>query len=308
MSPDTTFESDLSLEEIIATISVLLLAGFFILFYLWPTAPEVQLSAETPTMQIVAGSTTQTGTEHRSETMTPARTEATTSPVTSLENEDSRLSYSNATDPKTSADPVSYQQAQADPATEIMLADTGEQTTMAAAETPTVASSSIGNADVPSSIAAAELAPFNEAIISAVEHDLANGTLTIQGSATSANQQIILSINGKETKPFHSDDGKIWQHSMAVVPGEYYIRIIELNANTGDQPLPAIYNISVSQEENTPHTLISLLTGEFYKVQASDSLAHIADKFAVDGARLIEVNGLPDKNTLKTNDILFIPR
>ncbi|HHJ18497.1 MAG TPA: LysM domain-containing protein [Gammaproteobacteria bacterium] len=310
MSQDTTLESGLSAEEIIATISVLLLAGIFILYYLWSTdTPQVITTEASIIEHPLASPVANPKLKTKSEAELPLET----------------LSEAEAHPHAADISAKSTTQAIAEQPAQVKAMETeghnppgieAQDASIAAASLPPEIQaqpvvSSLTETTTEETSAPSAPVLIEESVISAVEHDLANGNLNIQGTSLSANESLTLSINGKETPPFQSNQDKNWQYNMAIVPGEYYIRIIESHKNTQNQPMPAVYNISVSQDDEKPnaaHTRITLLTGEFYQVKSGDSLSQIARTFNAKSERLVEVNGLPDKAAIKANDILFIPR
>ncbi len=384
MSDEATYSSSLGVEEIIATISVLVLASIFIGYYLWPstdTTAEVTATLAQPAIAPLASAETSAMVPSTDEP-TPRKQsislsgEAETGARVSVDiNGDQRqqaladssgnwslsttldqadkieieinASATKSTSTELASPPRQFSQNQiAKSETVITTNDGVEEITQSAFSQAPVArdgesreTSESGFADISDLTAATEQAPLQSAMISPetvpeqapepadptaglditepvityLDRDRTTNELIISGSAPDSESHVVLLINGITTNPVKINSKNKWRYRFKAGPGEYYVRVTPANADgpiVRADALPTLYNISlapVTPDSTEAGAEISLLPGEFMRVEAGQNLFQISQKTNIKVSDLMLVNGIRDEKSIKAGDVLFIP-
>ena len=377
VSNEAIHPSSLGVEEIIATLSVLILASIFIGYYLWPDAEPtlesstaVSAAAMTPVPAIASSNELvetrstdqsqsisvsgegQTGSRVAIEingdnggqtTVDSAGKWAMTADLKPSESIEIEINASAARGAPTTA-PSEIAQAEIDQVEDVAPQASSEpvaSTEPVSTSTALVDDSESGFADLNDLNHAPEQAPvqtamvtdeatpneaepetlvditkgmdITEPVITYLDRDRTTNELIISGSAPEAETHVVLLINGITTNPVEIGTENKWRYRFKAGPGEYYVRVTPATAKGSiirADALPTLYNISlapVTQDSTEAGAEISLLPGDFMRVEAGENLFQISQKTSIKVSDLMLVNGIKDEKSLKAGDVLFIP-
>ena len=326
MSNQTNDSSRLGVEEIIAVISVLILATIFIGYYLWPAQSEKTPTVASNESTVAAAPAIAAG-DNQSNTVVSAEDQnaadgETASGATASPSSDTQSAPENAT---SSESTVSSPPVDGDEAETASIVDANPEprpgnTALieATMNTGATESSSVGES-VAQSVPATEPAggpkssEISDPVITYLDRDRLTNELIISGVSPQSDEYVALLINGVDTGPIKLDAEKKWRYRFKAGAGEYYVRIMpatEKGPIVRVDALPTLYNISlapISPESTEAGAEISLLSGEFRKVKKGETLAQIAKQTRMRPQDLRLVNGLAANKSLKEGDVLFIP-
>ncbi len=326
MSQQTNDSSRLGVEEIIAVISVLILATIFIGYYLWPdrsdeksAPPEsaASVAIETPASTGVA----EAGNEQTSpaqpaeaeedrvaEAPAAPRSPGESAPTAAMSEHADISAETSKTTQTVSASAVSGAHQQAQPGNtalvEATLKKTGPASPSAAEDARQAEAEPAGG---PKS------SEISDPVITYLDRDRLTNELVISGVSPETDSYVALLINGVATGPIKLDAEKKWRYRFKAGAGEYYVRIMsatEKGPVIREDALPTLYNISlapVTPESAEAGAEISLLSGEFRKVRDGETLVQIAQQARMRPEDLRLINGLSRDKALKAGDVLFIP-
>jgi len=328
VSNQTNDSSRLGVEEIIAVISVLILATIFIGYYLWPGQSEKTSPIANDESSVAAVSGFAAG-DNQNNAVVPASDQhgaggETAFRATDSSSGDARPATGNTPYSENIATPLrptvtNGSESSASAADASQKPRPGNTTLIEATMNASATESFSGGESVAQPVPATKptggpkSSEISDPVITYLDRDRLTNELIISGVSPQSDEYVALLINGVDTGPIKLDAEKKWRYRFKAGAGEYYVRIMpatEKGPIVRVDALPTLYNISlapISPESTEAGAEISLLSGEFRKVKKGETLAQIAKQTRMRPQDLRLVNGLAANKSLKEGDVLFIP-
>ncbi|MGF1644275.1 MAG: hypothetical protein ACFCUJ_11565 [Thiotrichales bacterium] len=325
MTDENIKSTDLSVEEILATLAVFLLAGSLILFNLRGcdglTRPEAAItSPDTPAaapIPVVAQSVLPE--------RTPASATETLATATTAPDCAAPTSTRHVTTGKPApADGCAVDALTADKASRDAAPRPDTVDLVAAAHTP-VGNAATASPEPPVAAPASAPAPspppspetevaeprprlIPHQLLASVGRDPERDVIEINGVAPSGTAQVQIQLNGGKLDPIPVSADGHWSHQLKAGASDHYALITRLGADA--QPIEVAEDLRLGYilKPSTAgaDTIVEVIAGYRHQVAAGDTPEELVDQDALRGELLHRFNGLK-KGELKPGTTLFVP-
>jgi LysM repeat protein len=146
-------------------------------------------------------------------------------------------------------------------------------------------------------------------VIDSVDFDQVSEVIGLTGSAPDNYAWVQVIVDGKRLEPVALDASGRWQQGVQAGENELYVQVVGMDAAgeliLDEVSMPTVYVLSLKNNAQKGAGVV-VLSGQLYQVNQGETLAGLARDFSSDRAMLARVNSITDRELVE-GEVLFIP-